>query len=253
MKISVITPSFNQGLFIERTINSVLNQSGNFELEYIVIDGGSTDSTLDIIKKFGSRLRWISEPDKGQSDAINKGMRIATGDILAWLNSDDTYEPQALVRVCKAFRDHACEWCFGVCRIISEDGNEIRRFISRYKIRQSKHYSYNRLLRRAFISQPATFFSRKAYTETGEIDTRLSYSMDYDYWLRLGLRYDPLFVDFHLANYRWYKGSKNGSHHRRAAWETFLTAKRHAPRNSAIDIAWHFLQYIAVTLLYKVI
>jgi len=92
MKISVITPSLNQGAFIERTILSVLSQKGGFELDYIIVDGGSTDNTLDIVRKYQESLTWISEKDQGQSDAINKGFNLATGELLAWLNSDDTYE-----------------------------------------------------------------------------------------------------------------------------------------------------------------
>ena len=110
MKISVITPSLNQGKFIEKTIQSVLNQEGNFELEYIVIDGGSKDSTIDILKNYQNTLTWLSEKDQGQADAINKGFSMASGDLFAWLNSDDTYEKNALNEVAKIFRKHKFKW-----------------------------------------------------------------------------------------------------------------------------------------------
>ncbi|MBC8427243.1 MAG: glycosyltransferase, partial [Deltaproteobacteria bacterium] len=103
MKISIVTPSLNQGEFIERTILSVLSQTGAFDLEYIVVDGGSTDDSLEIIKKHEDKLRWVSEEDRGQSDAINKGFNMASGGILAWLNSDDTYEPDALSEVAEQY------------------------------------------------------------------------------------------------------------------------------------------------------
>lgn len=104
MKISVITPSLNQGAFIERTILSVLSQKGDIELDYIIVDGGSTDNTLDIVRKYQESLTWISEKDRGQSDAINKGFNMATGELLAWLNSDDTYEPHALTEVAERYK-----------------------------------------------------------------------------------------------------------------------------------------------------
>jgi glycosyltransferase involved in cell wall biosynthesis len=103
MKISVITPSLNQGEFIERTILSVLSQKGDFDLEYIIVDGGSRDDSLDIIERYEHSLIWVSEKDRGQSDAINKGFNMASGDIFAWLNSDDTYEPGGLAEVVEQY------------------------------------------------------------------------------------------------------------------------------------------------------
>jgi len=194
LKITVVTPSMNQGEFIERTILSVLGQEGDFDLEYIVVDGGSTDDSLGIIKKYKERLRWVSEKDKGQSDAINKGFNMASGDILAWLNSDDTYAAGALATVAESYRQEPFAWCFGNCRNIDENDREIRKLITRYKIFESKRYSFGRLLSKDFISQPGAFFTRDVYQETGPLDLTCEYSIDYDYWLRIGKKYPPLYI-----------------------------------------------------------
>ena len=252
MKISVITPSFNQGPFIERTIKSVLNQAGDFELEYHVVDGGSTDGTLDVLRRYESRgVQWRSEPDRGQSDAINKGLSLTTGQVLAWLNSDDTYLPGALAAVAAAYRQSPFAWCFGNCRIVDEHDAEIRRAITRYKAWQSRHYAYRRLLRRDFIPQPAVFFARAAYEETGAINGDLTYSMDYDYWLRLGRRWAPRYLDQFLANFRWHAESKNGAAYRAAAWETLQTARHHAPRGAGFDLLLHGVHYCVLNVLYR--
>lgn len=247
----MITPSFNQGCYLERTIRSVLNQKGDFELEYLVVDGGSTDESVGILKRYGDRLKWVSERDRGQSDAINKGFRMASGEILAWLNSDDTYEPGALASVAEAYREAPFEWCFGDCRIIDEQDREIRKAITRYKESQSRRYTFSRLLRRDFISQPSTFFTAGVYRETGDIARELAYSMDYDYWLRLGRKYPPRYVNCYLANFRWHQVSKNGAAYRRAAWETLCTARRHARWNEAGDVALHFGHYCLLSVLYR--
>ena len=253
MKISIITPSLNQGDYIERTIRSVTTQEGDFELEYLVVDGGSRDNTLDILRSYESKLIWTSEPDEGQSDAVNKGFNMATGDILAWLNSDDTYLSNTLNRVISEYHKIPFAWCFGNCRIINTRDEEIRHAITRYKIRQSGRYSYPRLLRRDFIPQPAVFFTKQAYQETGELDRRLKYSMDYDYWLRLGKRYTPRYMNHDLANFRWHEKSKNGRHYEKAAWETYLTATRYASHKRSFDIFMHYAHYHALKILYRFI
>jgi glycosyltransferase involved in cell wall biosynthesis len=253
MKISIITPSFNQGRYIERTVRSVLDQRGDFELEYLVVDGGSTDNTLDILRRFEPQLRWQSGRDEGQSDALNKGFRMATGEVLGWLNSDDTYQPGALARVAQEYRRLPFAWCFGHCGIVDEEDRPIRDFITRYKVAQSRRYSYRRLLRRDFISQPSAFFSAAAYRATGEISRDLMYSMDYDYWLRLGKQWEPRFVDDFLANFRWHTQSKNGAAYRKAAWETFQTARRHAKPGQLWDLSLHLGHCGVLNVLYRLI
>ena len=228
MKISIVTPSLNQGQFIERTILSVLSQTGSFDLEYIIVDGKSKDDSLDIIKRYEDRLRWVSEKDKGQSDAINKGFNMASGEVFAWLNSDDTYEPYALSEIAEQYKKTKFNWCFGNCKNIDEDDREIRKAITKYKVFESKRYSYRCLLSKDFISQPATFFTRNVYQEVGPLDLNCHYSMDYDYWLRIGKRYSPVYIHKILANFRWQKDSKNIENYGQAALETYLTAKRHA-------------------------
>ena len=250
MKISIVTPSLNQGEFIERTILSVLNQQNGFDLEYIIVDGGSEDDSLRIINKYQDRLAWVSGKDRGQSDAINKGFEKASGDILAWLNSDDTYEPNALSEVAKQYEKHRFQWSFGNCINIDESDREIRRAIKKYKVFESKRYSYNRLLSKDFISQPAVFFTRNVYQEIGPLDLNCHYSMDYDYWLRLGKKYSPIYINKFLANFRWQKGSKNSENYGQAALETYLTAKRHASAKNRYAIFRHYIHYVMLKTLY---
>lgn len=211
MKLTIVTPSFNQAPFIERTIQSILSQDGA-EVEYIVMDGGSTDGTVEILERYSQRLRWTSEADNGQSDAINKGLRIATGDVVAFLNSDDTYAPGALASVAGYFGRHPdVMWAYGKCRIIDRDDREIRRPITWYKNVLLRKYSFRKLLAENFISQPATFWRRSLHDEIGYLNEDEHFVMDYEFWLRAGQRYRAGVIDRHLANFRMYDDSKSGS------------------------------------------
>ena len=179
MKVSIITPSYNQGRFILRTLQSVANQSGA-EIEHIIFDGGSSDETVDILKNFGHGIRWISEKDKGQSHAVNKGIRASDGEILGWLNSDDIYYPGAIARVSKFFELHpGVDVVYGMADHIDLDDLAFESY-------PTEPWNFDRLQETCFICQPALFFRRRVFEQHGLLDESLHYCMDYEYWLRLG-------------------------------------------------------------------
>jgi len=250
-KLSIITPSYNQGHFIERTIRSVLDQ-GYPNLEYLVIDGGSTDGTLDILKKDEDRLTWISEKDRGQADAINKGISRSTGDIIAYLNSDDVYEPNALKRVAEHFSAHPeAMWLTGQCRIIDEKDREIRRPITAYKNFLLRHYSYPLLLVTNPVSQPATFWRRDLVEEFGLFDENEHLVMDYDYWLRIGKKYPLAVLDEYLAGFRVYAASKTSSSFLTTFRREMALARKHS--SSTLLNLLHWISYISISAAYLIL
>lgn len=178
--VSIITPSFNQGKFLEETILSVLNQDYP-RIEYIIVDGASSDNTIEVAKKYESRLAsWVSEPDKGQTDAINKGFGLATGEILAWLNSDDVYYPGAVSEAVKYLLDHPqIGMVYADLDFIDEKG----RVIGKFNAAQTDLPK----LRRGYvhIPQPSAFFRADLWKKVGPLDSSFFFAMDYDLWTRL--------------------------------------------------------------------
>jgi glycosyltransferase involved in cell wall biosynthesis len=236
MKFSIITPSLNQCAFLQRTARSILDQTGPFDLEWLILDGGSTDGTLDFLKSLNDpRINWRSEKDAGQAAAINKGFALATGDVLAWLNSDDLYLPDALSAVALAFADNPrAQWLVGRCKIIDEHDAEIRPWITRYKNRRLNRYSHRRLLRENFIPQPAVFFRRDFLSHSAFriqnsefLDSSLHYTMDYDLWLRMARISPPLILPQTLAAFRLHDQSKSGRFNREQFDEGFQVAQRY--------------------------
>lgn len=181
-RISIITPSFNQGQFIEETIRSVLLQ-GYPNLEYIVIDGGSSDNSADVIRRYEPWITfWVSEKDKGQTDAINKGFARATGTILAWLNSDDVYTEGALWTVARFFSAHPeLDIGYGSCRSLDETSRCLA-------IHVPSEFKLKRLLSSNFIAQPATFFSRRVLDAVGGLNQKYHFAFDYGLWMKAALQ-----------------------------------------------------------------
>jgi glycosyltransferase involved in cell wall biosynthesis len=209
MKITVVTPSYNQGDYIRKTIESVLNQNIE-ELEYIVMDGGSTDGTVSILKEYGDSIIWKSEKDKGQTDAVNKGIRASHGEIIGWLNSDDIYYPGAIAKVMDVFINNPeINVLYGNANHIREDDS----FIEEY---YTEDFDYERLKDVCFICQPALFFRKKLVDEYGYLDDKLQYCMDYDYWLRLGKKEKFYHLNELIAGSRLYDDNKTLGARRKA-------------------------------------
>lgn len=206
-------PSYNGVNFIERAVRSVIEQDYP-NIELFIKDGGSKDGSLEVIKYYAKRnpekIKWISKKDKGQADAINHGIKKVSGDIIAWLNCDDVYKPGAFRAVAKYFSSNPEKmWIFGKCDIIDSNDKEIRRLITSYKNFWLERYNYQILLILNFIPQMGVFWRKEAQNETGLLDAKQFYVMDYDYWLKLGKKYDPGFINQYLASFRMAPSSKS--------------------------------------------
>ena len=182
--VSIVTPSYNQGRFIEETILSVQNQDYP-HIEHIIVDGASRDNTVAVLKEYEGtyNMRWISEPDEGHPDGVNKGFRMAKGAIIGWLNSDDVYADRGTVRaVVEAFQKHpGVDVVYGDAIFIGEDNTILR-------VQCAPGFSYRRLLQWCFLEQPAVFFRRRVI-EAHQLDVRVKVALDYEYWLRIGKEY----------------------------------------------------------------
>jgi len=201
--VTIVTPSYNQAEFLEETIQSVFAQDYP-HIEYIVIDGGSTDGSVEIIRRYEDRLAWwVSEPDQGQTDAINKGFARAQGEILAWLNSDDTYEPHAVSEAVAFLLAHPeVGLVYGDANYIDEQG----RVLGRFPAAQTDY----RRLRRGYvhIPQQAAFFRADLWRQVGPLDPSFYFAMDYDLWVRLARVSELRYVPRLWANFRIHRNAK---------------------------------------------
>jgi glycosyltransferase involved in cell wall biosynthesis len=202
--VSIITPSFNQSRYLEQTILSVLEQDYP-NVEYLIADGGSSDGSLEIIQRYADRLAWwVSEPDHGQTDAINKGFAQASGEILAWLNSDDTYLPGAISQAVDALQRHPeAGMVYGDANLIDENGG----IIGKFPARQTDY----RRLRQGYvhIPQQASFFRASLWKQVGPLDPTFYFAMDYDLWVRLAHSSQLLYLPQTWANFRLHGGGKS--------------------------------------------
>jgi ADP-heptose:LPS heptosyltransferase/GT2 family glycosyltransferase len=226
-RISVITPSYQQAVFIEETILSVLAQDyGNFE--HIIVDGGSSDGTIDILKRY-PHLKWVSEPDLGQTHAINKGILMSTGDIIAYLNADDVYRPGAFQQVAGFFKQHPeARIVTGDCDYIDEHSHITGRLRAKYERFEDlvRYWGWDRWY---CIPQQSTFWRRDVLAETGLLDTRLNMVMDYDMWLRAAERMPIHTLPVTLAAFRLAGDTKTTSRTHEMYLEELAVSRRRWP------------------------
>lgn len=216
--ITIITPSLNQGQFIEETINSVLSQEGDFFIDYIIADGGSTDNSIDIIKKYSELLKknkypikcrgieyhWWSRHDKGQSDAINQCFKIAKGDIIAWINSDDYYEPRTFSIIMEEFKKNP------TIDLMHGNGYKLYTNGKKKEIKEREIKNFEELLRRnIYIFQPSVFFTKNIIKKVGLLDENLHYAMDMDLWLKILKNGHIMHINKFLSNFRVWEEAKS--------------------------------------------
>lgn len=251
--VSIITPSFNQGHFIRQTIESVLQQDYP-NLEHIVIDGGSTDETLAILEHFSqvdTRFRFVSEPDRGQSHAINKGLALARGAIIGWLNSDDTYEAGAVMKAVKALLAHP-EWgmVHGKAYVINEYNQKVTVFPFPPKL----PVDARELFECCHICQPSAFIRKEVIEEVGGVDEKLNFCMDYDLWIRIAKTHRIGTIDDFLANARYHGSSKSGTQ-----WESIgipevlKTSLKHFGAISNTWLADHYVPHYRKYGIYRIL
>jgi len=220
-KISIVTPSFNQGEYLEETITSVINQNYP-NLEYVIIDGGSTDNSLETIKKYASHFKyWTSEPDNGQADAINKGLKHCTGDIFNWINSDDYIEQGALFKIAEAFTKSNADLIAGGVRVFD---------LSTEEISLNKNLSAKNLLlwkNNVNFIQPGVWLKREKVLSCGGIDPQFHYSFDWDLYIRyLYYNVEVKEVNDLLVHFRLHDSSKTNTFHKRFINEQILISEK---------------------------
>ncbi len=218
--VTIVTPTYNMDRFLPETIESVLSQDYP-RIQYIVLDAGSKDKTVEILKSYGSRLEWVSERDEGQSDAVNKGFQRAKGEIFTFLNADDIYYPGAVRAVVAEFaRRPDAGVVYGNAWYTREDGTRV----SRYPVQA---FDYDLLGHLCFICQPASFLRSKVWSEVGGLDKSLHLTLDYDLWLRIAKRHPMVYIDRDLATCRMYLDNKSLGRRREQFQEICRITVRH--------------------------
>lgn len=251
MKISIITPTYNQSGYIEQTIKSVLNQNMP-NLEYIIVNDGSTDNTENIVQKYKHKIIYISQNNSGQSCAINKGIQISSGDIIGYLNSDDILLPNALRNVLDFFENNPqSNWVTGDNIIIDKDGRETEILSTFYKRLLKLLPAYTMLRLVNYIIQPSTFWKRKLTNKIGLFDTDLIYTMDYDYWLRAIKWYKLDRINSPISAFRVHPQSKGGSQYKKQFNEEIHVIRKYT--NNPFILYPHILHTKLIEKVYSIL
>lgn len=249
-KISIITPSLNQGAYIEQNIKSIIDQKCPW-VEHIILDGGSSDETLSILKRYENQIIWRSEKDSGQVYALNNGLKMATGDIITFLNSDDYYLPGSLIHISELFKNAEIQWVTGDCVVVNSKNEQIHKSISLFKslLRRLKIRQIH-LLFNCFI-QPSTFWRRSLQMEAGYFDKQFDYAFDYDYWIRLYKISQPYITEKKLSAFRIHPQSKGSmSFIKQFDEEISILKKNHA---NIFIIFLHKILNLLIKIIYKYI
>ncbi len=253
MKLSIATPSYNGGRYFEQTIKSVLDQQTSMHVQYVVMDGESTDNTLDLLKKYDDKITWRSEPDEYHSHALNKAFELCDGDIVGWINTDDYYEPGAFERVRKTFEANPdAKWVAGYYRMVDEKGNEIRKLQAKYKHWLIRHYSYPLLVAENVFAQPSTFYRREALEKCLPLDYTSPNrpAFDYKLWLDLGNLGRPAIIKEVLSNFRYLPDSVTGAQ-TAALFKGELNYARQEKANHPFAVMLHHVNWLKIRLLYS--
>lgn len=236
-RISIVMPSLQQRDFIEEAVRSVLDQE-DVAVELLVMDPGSTDGSRELLlslqETYGERLRLYFELDDGQADAINKGMSLAQGRVLAWLNSDDRLRSGTLRRIVETLDVDEPRWLYGRCGMINERGEQISRPIVWYKNVRGRRFSMFKLLTEDFIPQMATFWNRALWDQAGGLDKDRHLAMDYDLFLRFARLAQPVVKTEYLADFRIHGAAKSS-----LKIDDHLQEARQTAAHYAFDLGWH--------------
>ncbi|NJC88105.1 MAG: glycosyltransferase [Desulfuromonas sp.] len=257
--ISIVMPCYQQAAFLEEAVRSVLDQEG-VAVELLVMDPGSTDGSRELLhglqSSYGERLQLHFAPDEGQADAVNRGMALARGKMLGWLNSDDRLRPGALRQLSEFLNDNEPRWLYGRCGMIDERGRSISRFIVCYKNLRGRRFSLPKLLTEDFIPQMAAFWNRPLWNAAGGLDTSRQLAMDYDLFLRFAALVEPVVVTRYLADFRVHRGAKSSLRVDAHLAEAYATARTHAAElgwRGQLSLVLHRIYAERTRLIYRLI
>lgn len=254
--VSIVMPCFQQAPFLAEAVRSVLDQKG-VAVELLVMDPGSTDGSRELLTRmqveYGDRLRLLFEPDEGQSNAVNRGIAVARGRVLGWLNSDDRLHPDTLAYVAQLLNHDNPLWIYGRAGMINDQGEPVSSFIVHYKNWRGRHFSRLKLLTENFLPQMSIFWNRALWERAGRLDPTNHLAMDYDLWLRFSLVVAPIVLPVEIAEFRVHNQAKGSRLTAEQLTAAYLTAKKYAKEHGfkgQMALLLHRLMALRTRLVY---
>ncbi len=255
MQFSIITTCYNAAKTIEQTIQSVITSSAGFEVEHIITDAGSTDGTLEILEKYKRHLKIVEAVGLNQSQGINRGLQAASGQIVAFLNADDTYQTDTLQLVWQEFNKYPDRrWLIGQCKIIDQNDQELQPWITAYKNLLLSKYSYAMLLTENFVCQPSVFLKPSLFNDYGYFAEDQNLIMDYEFWLRIGLKEKPIVINKQLSSFRRFMGTKSNANFVQQFIDDRQIARKYALKHGYLwTIPIKYLTFLKTICIYKLL